>query len=537
MTEITTPPARKPAFNAALLDSLALAFLILAMCTQINLADIGKDTYATEGHVTKQLKVALPDIALLLVFGWFVVRTTVLRAWKKLWWPPFACWALIFAMVVAALHSPTIVTAVSESLAQQAAGSDSLTQPTGPEAMIKAFITKESKEAIAEIIQFTAYFIFAPLLFVNMMHDRRASEFISRRLMALTTFGVALLLATMAAAWQSFTVNVDLPRALFATPNAYAGFLAIGLPLLTTAVMHKRAKQVPLIIIAAVTLVLALFTIESYWAMKGACLGVIAAAFLTRSYPRAGAATLLATVVSTAVWLGPLQSAMNPTTAKSTLERLETARHDSVKAQGDLKEARKKREAEKEAGVPPEKTETAIKAAQERMREADTRAYNKFDTRVEFLRPESAATSAKKQYIEWYAALGWSPPKENTFATGVGPGNYQLNIGPYYASLPNEEKMPADSNNLYLVQAVSLGFLGLGALLWVLGHFARQAWLGLRRNPNDWLGAGVLGSLVAFFFVNLFHALIVRGTGIVLAFILALAVVAYQNVERREVVD
>jgi hypothetical protein len=93
--------------------------------------------------------------------------------------------------------------------------------------------------------------------------------------------------------------------------------------------------------------------------------------------------------------------------------------------------------------------------------------------------------------------------------------------------------MPPDSNNLYLVQAVSLGFLGLGALLWVFGHFARQAWTAMKRHRGDWLGAGVVGSLCAFLFVNLFHALIVRGTGIVLAFVLSLAIIALQQAEER----
>jgi hypothetical protein len=93
----------------------------------------------------------------------------------------------------------------------------------------------------------------------------------------------------------------------------------------------------------------------------------------------------------------------------------------------------------------------------------------------------------KKQYVEWYAALGWSLPQVKAFATGVGPGNYQGNIGTYYVSLPNEEKMPPDSNNLYLVQSVALGFLGLGTLLWVIFHFARVAWQARAAYPDDWL--------------------------------------------------
>ena len=137
----------------------------------------------------------------------------------------------------------------------------------------------------------------------------------------------------------------------------------------------------------------------------------------------------------------------------------------------------------------------------------------------------------KKQFIEWEVATRFNTPRERVFATGYGPGNYQLNIGPLYGydSIPNEEKMPPDSNNLWLVQAMSLGVLGLGALIWVIAHFWMLAWRAARLNKSDWLGAGVVGSLSAWIFVNFFHALIVRGAGLVLAFVFALAVVASQT--------
>ena len=135
----------------------------------------------------------------------------------------------------------------------------------------------------------------------------------------------------------------------------------------------------------------------------------------------------------------------------------------------------------------------------------------------------------KKQFIEWFAATTFNDPRERAFATGYGPGNYQLNIGQLYYSLPNEKKMPPDSNNLWLVQAMSIGVLGLGALVWVVAHFWMLAWRAAKSNPEDWLGAGVVGSLSAWIFVNFFHALVVRGAGLVLAFVFALAVVASQT--------
>ena len=151
--------------------------------------------------------------------------------------------------------------------------------------------------------------------------------------------------------------------------------------------------------------------------------------------------------------------------------------------------------------------------------------------REPFTRLGDKTEKVKKQFIEWQVATRFNTPRERVFATGYGPGNYQLNIGPLYGydSIPNEEKMPPDSNNLWLVQAMSLGVLGLGALIWVVSHFWILAWRAAKVNPEDWLGAGVVGSLSAWIFVNFFHALVVRGAGLVLAFVFALAVVAAQT--------
>jgi len=139
----------------------------------------------------------------------------------------------------------------------------------------------------------------------------------------------------------------------------------------------------------------------------------------------------------------------------------------------------------------------------------------------------------RKQYVEWFVgAARLADSREGSFATGAGPGNYQFNIGSYYSRLPNEKKMPPDSNNLFLVQAINIGVLGLATILWIFIHFARIAFAARKANSTDWLASGVLTSLFAWLLVNCFHASIVRGTGIVLAFIFSLAVIAWlQNQE------
>ena len=203
---------------ASLLDALTLCILIVAMCSQINLGDIGRDTTA-EGYVTKQLKIALPDIALFACFGRFFLRTTCLRAWKKLWWPPFPCWALIFALVVSALHSRPLLMPILESLAEA----------EGLKDMLKALLSPESKEAIAETIQFAGYFVIAPLLFVNLIHDRRLEIFLSRRKLALRVFGATLVLVAIHALSQLLTGKPNLQMA--DAPHSLFGTTQIGSPL------------------------------------------------------------------------------------------------------------------------------------------------------------------------------------------------------------------------------------------------------------------------------------------------------------------
>src|SRR5687767_10981102 len=103
--------------GAQKLDSILMAILIVLMCSQLTSFAMGEDTLkAGKGFASKQLFLAISDIFLLLTFAWFCIRTTMLKAWNKLWWPPLPCWALIIAMFIAALHSPIIGNAVSSTM-------------------------------------------------------------------------------------------------------------------------------------------------------------------------------------------------------------------------------------------------------------------------------------------------------------------------------------------------------------------------------------------------------------------------------------
>jgi len=434
-------------------DSAALVLLVICMCTQIDLGAIGRETLS-QGFATKRLFIALPDVMLLLVFVWFVLRTSLLRAWKKTWWPPFPCFALIACMVLSIIHSHQLVQAVQNSLMDV----------HGIKTILKAILTtKEFKEAFADTLQWTGYFIFAPLIFVNLMYDRSGEKVLLRRRLALVCFAIGVALAVVI----NLLPNPTLAKAWFSSPNAYAGLLAIALPMILAKVLSHRTANIGWLwataFLGMMALVVTLCTLISLWAITAMILGIVVAGFMYKARARTAVIVILAVILALSLW---------------------------------------------------------------------TRQGMRNYYRLETWHVPSETQFVKKQYIEWYVAARRTVDRRmHSFATGIGAGNYQFSIGSYYARLPNEEKMPPDSNNLYLVLADSLGILGLAALFWILGYFFKRAYEALRLNPNDWLGAGVIGLLIAFVFVNNFHALIVRGTGTVLAFALSLAIVAKMQAE------
>lgn len=133
-----------------------------------------------------------------------------------------------------------------------------------------------------------------------------------------------------------------------------------------------------------------------------------------------------------------------------------------------------------------------------------------------------------RRYAEWQAAVEMT--REHPLL-GVGSGCYQEKIGTFYGTIPvmGGSAAQADSQNLYLVLAASIGLPGLAAFLGLLlgaGALAvRKAAAGGGAAPAG-LYLGVAGSLIAFGVNGIWSPLLVRGIGIPLVFILALAVCA-----------
>jgi multisubunit Na+/H+ antiporter MnhG subunit len=130
----------------------------------------------------------------------------------------------------------------------------------------------------------------------------------------------------------------------------------------------------------------------------------------------------------------------------------------------------------------------------------------------------------KMRWLEWYPALVMTA--EN-FPTGVGAGNYQRHIGEasYWGLIPRATKIEPDTNNLYLVIAASMGFVGLVAFLGWLGYFWRMAEDNWTQAHDAWsMGVcwGLLGGVYGILLVNMFSSLFVRGTSLVWALIFAM---------------
>lgn len=130
-----------------------------------------------------------------------------------------------------------------------------------------------------------------------------------------------------------------------------------------------------------------------------------------------------------------------------------------------------------------------------------------------------------RRYLEWQAAA--SMTREHPLM-GVGLGLYQENMGQFYglnAPVGGTAAQP-DSQNLYLVLASSIGIPGLivflGLLLGAGAAAARKAAAAADAATRG-LYLGVAGSVIAFAVNSLWSPLLVRGIGIPLVFILALA--------------
>ena len=117
--------------------------------------------------------------------------------------------------------------------------------------------------------------------------------------------------------------------------------------------------------------------------------------------------------------------------------------------------------------------------------------------------------------------------KRSVAAFGVGPGgNYQHAIGQYYAALDNPKKQEQDTYTLYLMLALQLGVFGAlcFAWLWTDGMGIARAAYGALEDPELVAAAlGVHGACAAVAVFSVWGTLLVRGPGLLIFVVLALA--------------
>ncbi len=146
-----------------------------------------------------------------------------------------------------------------------------------------------------------------------------------------------------------------------------------------------------------------------------------------------------------------------------------------------------------------------------------------------------------KRYLEWQAALKSLDPAQPPYTTrldytrkvllGHGIGVYKNHIERFWGAMPTpiEDIIEPDTQNQYVVLAVSSGFPAALAFVWMLVTFARRAGLGLagpatQAKPLDKaLLVGVLAGLVSVAIAANFALVIVRGVGLILVCLGAMA--------------
>jgi|GEM_PF-2852931 len=135
-----------------------------------------------------------------------------------------------------------------------------------------------------------------------------------------------------------------------------------------------------------------------------------------------------------------------------------------------------------------------------------------------------------QRLLEWQAALNML---ERHYFLGVGPGNYQKDLGYYFRGFPKLNTLEPDTQNGYLVTTASTGFIGLAVFIWMIIHFWALARKGITEKVGDLQKGyrlGILGAMLAFIMINmLYNASNHHATIVILVLLMALS-----NLERKK---
>jgi len=332
-------------------------------------------------------------------------------------------------------------------------------------ALLSAGVAGSPKASAVEIAQIVLYFVAAYMLFADVLTSR------ARVRTALIALGIPTALNIAVAAYQYFTAdNVMEVAGLFSNRNVYSAYMAMVLPIGFGIMLWLRTPRLQwLIAIGTAGAILTMLSTPTVW------IAILVIAALTRLAHRETASVAIGLVFTLAVAIMII-----PRNHYATI--------------GEL--------------LDPQERGPMYKLAEE-------------------VTPDGEAVYVvKKRWLEWKPALNMMA--EN-FVTGVGAGNFQLNIGSseYYGFLPNVKKSEPDTNNLYLVVGSTMGFGGLVCLVGYLLHFwsrANTLWLKVEQGTPMGMAIGLAGSVVAIALINIFTSLFVRGSGLIWALIFAIII-------------
>ena len=370
---------------------------------------------------------------------------------------------------------------------------------------------------VKEVIQFFAYFIAGFIIFAESFRDR---DWLERSVMAL---GLTTLLSLSCGLGLYFSESADavaVRGAAFANRNTFGGFLAMALPLLFGVGLFSR--QLPQLITGILILLGGLCVCLAGGPVLAICVGVLVVAFL-----RGKAAFAIAAVAL--VLLGwqvlPRMTRDNPAVLlDSVLFYKETDPYGIYKR---------------------DVTGIRESLAEKRRRLAGKIAEAEAVDRADVPTEEDLSYRWQQRYKEWQAALNMMA-RSPLF--GVGVGCYQVNVGKFYYQQDPDgtHRMPKYAKNLiepdthsgYMVWGATAGVPFIIIVLAMLTRAAKSAGRAFVSQTDRLMrgvAAGILGSLAAVVVLSVFSDPLVRGVGVTLALVLALAEVVRRNAGVAEV--
>ena len=348
-----------------------------------------------------------------------------------------------------------------------------------------------SRLGVAKVVQFVEFFVVGYILFAETFQDSRRRRRAIGLFFCIASLAVIIALAQYASA---ATAVLHVRGSWFDNRNTFGAFLAMALPLLWGVGIFSRSR--PAVAAAAVLVLAGLCVSLSGGAFLAICAGVLFVAALR------GRTAFVATAVALVLLVGVGLSRLPRRNSEVLL--------DSVALY---------------------KQEDPYRVFGNKIAKIQARNRAKW-SQGDHLTETDHSWKWQQRYKEWQAALNMMAAAP---LFGVGAGSYQKNVGPFYLGLPkiNEDLMEPDTLSGYMVWGASAGvpFLIILAAMFLNAVIAAgRAFAVCAEAKTRGLAAGILGSLVAVAVVTVFTNPFVRGVGVTLALVVALAQSARNNV-------